>query len=386
MTAKQALGNTAIVLMSLLVGTLLCEAGARLVLNPADYLSVSTLWDPVLGMRIAPDSPGFDHWGFRNPSVPDSVEIVTVGDSHTFGNTAKMAEAWPSVVQRETGLSVYNMGLGGYGPNQYYQVLATGGFKLSPKFVLCGLYMGDDFENAFSTTYGLEHWASLRTGSWGQIEADIWGDSEPPGPSKVLRNWLSRNSMVYRLVIHGSALRSLKASLQTNLADVTADPSVVTFQSADGIIQESFRPIRIAAGLDQGRAEVKEGMRLTFHFLKEMDLACRRNGCVFAVVIIPTKETVFAQHLRATRGLNLADKIEAVIANEPIATAELERVLDEAGIPHVNALPALRKRVTEQLYYRGPADMHPSANGYRVIGETVVEFLATLRARQRNAS
>jgi hypothetical protein len=191
--------------------------------------------------------------------------------------------------------------------------------------------------------------------------------------------------MVYRLVIHGSALRSLKASLQTRLADVTADPSVVTFQSADGTIQESFRPIRVAAGLDQGRAEVKEGMRLTFHFLKEMDLACRQNGCVFAVVIIPTKETVFAQHLRASQGLNLADKIETVIANEPIATAELERVLDEAGIPHVNALPALRKRLTEQLYYRGPADMHPGANGYRVIGETVVEFLATLRARGRDA-
>jgi hypothetical protein len=181
-------------------------------------------------------------------------------------------------------------------------------------------------------------------------------------------------------------LRALKASLQTRLADVAADPSVATFESADGAIQESFRPIRVAAGLEQGRAEVKEGMRLTFDFLRQMDLACREKGCVFAVVIIPTKETVFAEHLRAARGLNLADRIEAVIANEAVATAALERFLDEAGIPHVNALSALRERVTEQLYYRGPADMHPSANGYRVIGEVVAEFLSGLEARNLEVS
>ena len=375
MKSKPVLANVVVVLVSLLVGTILCEVGARFVLNPADYLSVTTLRDPVLGMTIAPDSPGFDKWGFRNPGVPESVDVLALGDSHTYGNTAKMDEAWPSVVHRQTGLTVYNMGLGGYGPNQYYQLLTTRGVSLHPKRVVLGLYMGDDFENAFSTTYGLYHWASLRTGRWDKVEADIWGDEEAPGRFKILRNWLSRNSVIYRLVVHGPALRRLKGSLQTKLANVTADPSVTTFDSADGTIHEAFRPIRIAAGLDQERAEVKEGMRLTFHFLQEMDLACRRSGCSFSVVIIPTKETVFASYLQSDPQLNLKDVINAVITNEQIATTVLEKFLDDAGIPYVVTLPALRERVSEQLYYRGPADMHPGPNGYKVIGETVARYL-----------
>jgi hypothetical protein len=235
--------------------------------------------------------------------------------------------------------------------------------------------MGDDFENAFSTTYGLDHWASLRLGQWGKVEADIWGDTEAPGTFKIFRNWLSRNSMIYRLVVHGPALRALKGSMQTRLANATADPSVTTFASADGTIDEAFRPIRIAAGLDQGRAEVKEGMRLTFHFLQEMNLACRKGGCAFSVVIIPTKETVFAKYLQSDPQLNLKDAVNAVISNEQVATAALEQFLDGAGIPYVVTLPALRERVTERLYYRGPADMHPGPNGYRVIGESVAGFL-----------
>jgi hypothetical protein len=375
MSARQVLANAAAVVLSLLVGTILCELGARLVLNPADYLSVTTLRNPILGMTIAPNSPGFDSWGFRNPAVPETVDIVTVGDSHTFGNTAKMDEAWPSVVQRRTGLTVYNMGLGGYGPNQYYQVLTTRGLALRPKLVVCGLYMGDDFENAFSLTYGFDYWTSLRTSRWGRVEGDIWGDVQPPGLVKAVRNWLSRNSMVYRIIVHGPALSALKGRLQTKLADTTADPSVSTFQSADGTVREAFRPIRVAAGLDQSRAEVGEGMRLTFHFLREMNLACRKSGCTFAVVIIPTKETVFAQYLQSAPQLNLKDRIEAVISNEEIAKSALERVLEEAGIPYVDALPALRQSIGQRLYYPGPADMHPGPNGYRVIGETIATFV-----------
>jgi hypothetical protein len=379
MSARRVLGNAAALLLSLMAGAVLCEAGARLVLNPADYLSVTTLRDPILGMTIAPSSPGFDDWGFRNPAVPETVDIVTLGDSHTFGNTARMDEAWPSVVQRQTGLTVYNMGLGGYGPNQYYQVLTTRGLTLRPKIVVCGLYMGDDFENAFSLTYGFDHWSSLRTSRWDKVDGDIWGDAEAPGTFKSLRNWLSRNSMVYRLVVHGPALNALKGRLQTRLADATADPSVSTFESSDGTVREAFRPIRVAAGLDQSRAEVGEGMRLTFHFLREMNLACRKSGCTFAVVIIPTKETVFAQYLQSAPQLNLKDRLDAVISNEEIATSALEDVLKEAGIPYVKALPALRQNIGQKLYYPGPADMHPGPNGYRVIGETVARFVSESR-------
>jgi len=77
-TVRTILVNAAVAAVSILVGVLLCEVGARLVLNPADYLSVTTYSDDILGIKVAPNSAGFDVWGFRNPGVPSSADVVTV--------------------------------------------------------------------------------------------------------------------------------------------------------------------------------------------------------------------------------------------------------------------------------------------------------------------
>ena len=359
--------------VSLLVGVIAFEIASRLVLNPADYLAVRSTDDPILGMTIAPNSPGWDRWGFRNREVPESVDVVALGDSHTFGNTAKMDEAWPQVVARNTGLTVYNMGLGGYGPNQYSYLLTSRAALLHPKQVLVGLYMGDDFENAFSITYGLDYWKFLRQGTRAPVNADIWGDSEPEGWFKPLRNWLSEHSFVYRLGVHGQALRSIKAALQFRQA--ADDPSVTVIDAPEANIHEAFRPIRVAAGLDQARPEVQEGMRITFQLLDEMNANCRKIGCTLTVVIIPSKETVFEPYFERAPDLPLQPLVESLIRNERVATASVHDHLQKNGIGYIDTLPALRSAVQNELYYRGPADMHPNANGYRVIGVAVAEFL-----------
>lgn len=375
---RTILANVAVVVVSILVGVVLCEVGARLVLNPADYLSVTTYPDDVLGIRIAPNSAGFDGWGFRNPSVPASADVVTVGDSHTFGNQATMQDAWPSVLARETGDRVYNLGVGGYGPNQYDYLLTTRGVRLHPKLVLCGLYMGDDFENAFSITYGLDHWASLRAERRGAVNANIWDDAEPPGAFKQMRNWLSRESLTYRLLVHGPALNGFKENIRFARAARGEDSAITAIDIPAAHIREAFRPLGIARRLDQQNPDVKEGMRITFHLLKEMARVCSENGCTFAVVIIPTKETVFAEYLDRTPGLHLKDAVDSVVVNEREARQQLGTFLDQAGIPYVDTLPALRHAVGNGLYAPTTEDMHPGRNGYKVIGDTVAEFTRTI--------
>ena len=380
MSLKQITANALVTTLSAVIGIGLCEAAARLVLNPADYLSVSMVPDNVLGITVAPKSAGMDAWGFRNPTVPAMVDVVAVGDSHTFGNTAAMTDAWPNVLSRESGLSVYNLALGGYGPNQYYELLKTRGVTLHPKWVLCGLYMGDDFENAFSITYGLDHWAFLREGDWGRVDANIWSDSEAPGVLKVARNWLSRKSMVYRLVVHGPVFGELKERARFKHAQRDEDPEVTSIVVEARNLREAFRPISIASRLDQSSPQIREGMRITFHLLNEMARICRENGCTFAVVIIPTKETVFADDLEHAPNLALKEAVNTVLSNERSARRELGEFLDKAGIPYVDTLPALRKAVSEELYARTTADMHPSKNGYKVIGQAVADFMRRSRS------
>lgn len=369
--------------ISVVIGIFVCEVMARFALNPADFLSPQTVKDDVLGITIAPHSSGFDEWGFRNSEVPAAADVVTVGDSHTYGNTAKMDDAWPSVVARETKLQVYNFGLGGYGPNQYYHLLMTKGLNLHPKWVVCGIYMGDDFENAFMITYGLDHWISLRIGQWKNVNYDIWGIAAPPVWGADIRNWLSEHSMVYRLVFHGPLFAMLKEAVRFDQVSAKSDPYTTALIVEDQNIREAFRPIGMAERLDKNSEPVREGMRITFHLLKEMDRACIQAGCKFLTVIIPTKETVFAEYIAKSPQLHLRTALERVIVNEQSVKMDLVEFLSGERIAYVDAAPDLRRAVKDQLYAQTTRDMHPGKNGYRVIGDTVAEYLVE-HASERN--
>lgn len=385
MRVTTAAANGLVLLVSLATAVLLCEAGARLFLDPADYVSVTTERDDILGIRIAPGSPGFDIWGFRNRSVPSSAAVVALGDSHTYGNNATMADSWPYVMAHDTGLSVYNLGLGGYGPNQYYQLLQTRALKLHPRWVIVGLYMGDDFENAFTMTYGKPHWSFLRQGTFSNVDADIW--EAPPdntSASATVRNWLSQHSIVYRLLVHGPVLGALKGSIQVGRAASGQDEFTTTLAVPAAHIQEAFRPRAIRDRLDQNSAPVREGMRVTMDLLQRMNDLCKESGARMAVVIIPTKEMVFADFLLQDPALHLGDVIKESVTSETQARARLFEFLDNAGIPRIDTLEALRRDVSNQLYTHSDRDMHPGRNGYHVIGDTVARFLESADRQARH--
>jgi hypothetical protein len=374
MKLRTVLTNTGMLLASTIVGLALCEVGSRLILNPDDYLQISLVKDDVLGARLPAGRRGFDQWGFRNRTVPQTAEIVALGDSHTYGNTAKMNESWPSVLGRLSRHSVYNMGMGGYGPSQYYYLL-TKAITLKPKVVICGLYLGDDFENAFTITYGLDHWSYLREGRSWKVDSDIWGVTAPSlGRQKALRVWLSEHSLLYQLLFHSPALGRLQGEVQIKTASARGD-SIATLIVPEKNIMEAFIPKPMLTRLDQESRYVREGMRLTFRLLRDMNWICRDNDIRFLVVVIPTKEMVFSDFLEHNTALNLSTVIDRLLVNERLAIQETFRALDDLSIPYVDALPALKRSAQNELYTRSASDMHPGKNGYFVIAQAVYDAL-----------
>ena len=79
--------------------------------------------DPKLMIRapgLYPDRLGLgpnDVLGFRNRAVPDVADVITIGDSQTYGLNAVLEENWPSQMRRSLPLptTVYNMSTGGWG-------------------------------------------------------------------------------------------------------------------------------------------------------------------------------------------------------------------------------------------------------------------------------
>lgn len=372
---KQLWLNLVVLGISASVSVLLAEFAARIALNPADYLTLEVINDPILGGVPSPATRGaFDDWGFRNPSVPERADVVALGDSHTYGNTARMKDSWPIVAGELTGLKIYNMGFGGYGPNQYAHLFETKALKLRPKTVVVGLYMGDDFENAFLISYGLEHWAKLRAIAPGDVKYDIWEPEGESGFAKGLRVWLSRHSVIYKLVFHGPLAALVRGQVQiANAAEIYDGATVLNIPEKN--ITEAFLPTGIAKRLNQQDPSVQEGMRITFLLLKEMGEKCRAAGCELMVTVIPTKEMVFADYFAQSPTVPLADLVAGLLRNETIAREKVFEFLKQESIPAIDTLPALRAGVSNQLYARTAADMHPGANGYRVIATVVADAL-----------
>jgi hypothetical protein len=373
---KKFIINVSVMLFSVAISLVLGEFAARLVLNPSDFLSLDTVSDPVMGMVPSPSAlAGFDKWGFRNRTVPATSDIVAVGDSHTYGNTARMTESWPFVLGQLTGRQVYDMALGGYGPNQYFQLTQTKALELKPRMILWGLYMGDDFEGAFSMTYGLDHWAYLRALPPQKVDPDVWEAPPEDTWDKRTRVWLSRHSVLYQLVFHAWVGGRINGGVQIRNAAQLYPGIATSLIVPEKHIAEAFRPYGMLTRLDQNNPDIREGMRITFELLRQTNELCRKNNIQFVVVVIPTKETVFSEYLEHKPQIPLDDVIDGVLTNERLAREQLFTFMTNSNITYVDALPALKKSVEQGLYASSAGDMHPNKNGYRVIAEAVADTL-----------
>lgn len=373
--------------VSAALGLLLAEFGARLILNPADFLRLEVVHDDVLGaVPSASALAGFDKWGFRNRAVPATADIVAVGDSHTYGNTARMVDSWPYVLGQLTGQRVYNLSLGGYGPIQYFYLSETKALVLKPKMIIWGFYMGDDFEGAYSMAYGYAHWAYLRKLSAQQVDPYVWETPPQVGTFRRIRMWFSRHSVVYQLVFHTGLGGEIKGDVQIRNAAALYPGLATSIVLPEQHIAEAFRPAGLLKWLDQDSPSVREGMRISFELLKEMNDICKQNHIQFVVVVIPIKEAVFSDYLEHNSALPLHDVMDKLLVNEREGRAALCKFLTDQGIPYVDPLPQLRNARGEGLYASSAGDMHPNKNGYRVIAQATAERLKTLEAQQRSAA
>jgi hypothetical protein len=387
MKLKNFLVNLGLFAVAIGIALLLAEFAARMVLNPSDFLKLDVVGDKVLGAVPSPSAlAGFDRWGFRNAKVPETADIVAVGDSHTYGNTARMVDAWPSVLGQVSGRQVYNMGLGGYGPNQYFYLSKTKALTLKPKMIVWGLYMGDDFENAFSITYGLEYWSYLRKLPPQKVEANIWEGPSTDTGVRSIRVWLSRHSVIYQLVFHFGFGGRVKGDLQIRNAAQLYPGYDTSLVVPEKNILEAFRPKGVLFGLEQDNPNVQEGMRITFELLREMNELCKQNHVQFVVVVIPTKELVFSDYIEHNPKLPLNDVIDKLLTNERTATTKLFQSMSEDKIPYVYPLAMMKQSVGQGLYARSAGDMHPNKNGYRVIGESVAAFLKQMESNPQPAA
>ena len=140
------------------------------IFRPEDFQSDNFIISDPFIMRAKPLLRGFaemgpnDLLGFRNRSIPNIADIITIGDSQTYGNNVYMEQNWPSslaAVMDDNLPTLYNMSVGGWGAAEYFEIFNKA-LHFEPKVVVIAFYTGNDPLDTFMKVYGDVRWKSLR--------------------------------------------------------------------------------------------------------------------------------------------------------------------------------------------------------------------------------
>jgi lysophospholipase L1-like esterase len=362
------------------VSLLVCEIGLQLIAaSPAStLLEPPPLW---IDGRGNPRHPDHDARGYRNTETLATADVVAIGDSHTYGIGVKRHEAWPAILAAQTGLTVYSMAHGGYGPGQYERMLPEA-LTLRPRAIIVAVYMGNDLYDAFAFAKGTpmpRHLADLAEGAAardkaGRIEEQA-GRLFSLGGGSPIRGWLGEHVELYRLAHRvRRQIAGPPAFMSPNFDEAVMALTPTHRRYVSAVYGPEWRTILRPAyghlGVDQSDPRILLGFELTVTALQTIAERCRMAAIAFVILVLPTKESVFYPRIAKPADHPL---LRELVNDESAFRGRLVRRLRDSGVDTLDLLPALRVATTQP--YPESLDGHPNVAGHLIIAERVAGWL-----------
>lgn len=339
--------------------------------------------DPLLGIRGNPSFPDHDDRGFRNPRALEQADIIVLGDSHAYGATylaeVPRTEIWSAVIANNLKMTEYNMSFNAWGPVQA-ALLLEDALKLGPSIVIFALYFGNDFNNPFcmkdrldllDPPIDIQPFSSITASEEESTpECPVYSSRSISWSVSGIRRWLGWNSRVYVLFRHWyRGIFPLPDDVSRAEKNFFTDTSVFKGPMWRTVFTAPYRFSR----LDDRDPIIHTGVEVSKSVLLAMAKKAREAGVTFVVVLIPTKESVFAPRVT---DLNEYPYFESLVTTEARLRAEIHSVLQENSVPTVDLLQTLQD-AEHQPYYVS-VDGHPNSYGHRLIGLAISQFLLDL--------
>ena len=368
---KTIVANTVLVVVSLLVGLLVVEAGLRatgfkpgnpmerLINHPDTYLGYRML----PGMRetipgpdgiytaaiISLDFP--DDAGFRDDGINGSpVDSVFIGDSFVWGFGVELADSISERYEQLTGKDAVNLGMTSWtSPTQYARLLDRYGVLLRPKTVFVEALIENDFGD-------LPNFAA-------------W---EASGTAKSYPEWMTDRNMGYKpdtvsykvrrfLYDHSALGRFVSDRVQFGIKEPARPAEDNIFHvTADGLDLYLDRRNLPSPGERADAAQIA----LFRVALEDMRQTAASNGIRLVVFIVPTKEMVYQDRFPDPAMRAAVDwRYEAI-----------RQLVDEEQIAHVDMLPPFRAAAAqgEQLYFA--QDTHWTPLGHELAARLLHDY------------
>jgi len=348
--------------------------------------------DKKLGLRGNPAHPEHDKNGFRNKSVPDSVTIVCLGDSQTYGGGAKRHEAWPQVLEKLSGLKTYNMAYGGYSP-VHSTILLPEAFKFKPDLIIEAVYSGNDICDCYLATYINKISENFKTTSQTlRHKLSTLEQSSPLIKTIKSRNVFSKKQKIINFLAKYSKFYGLlRATKRLLLSSGNFVSSIMwnyylkpkyrnrkDIYILETVSQKTLlTPLYRLTALNFSDIRIKEGFRILTETIKTLKLQTARKKIKFLVVIIPTKEFVYADFIKNKK--NIPEAYKLLTKNESLFFRKLKSFLIKNKIDFINTTGELKKSIsTSQQPYPITIDGHPNAIGYKIIANAIYKKVKCL--------
>lgn len=392
--------NPTLLFSSLIIGLLIIEFGLAAFEAVTPFPTNYIIKDDKLGYKLLPNTPDNDINGWRNEKFRKNYTIVAIGDSQTYGINVKRSDAWPQLLEKVSGYSVYNMGLGGYGPVQY-SVLADNAINLSPKLVIIGLYFGNDIHDSYYTIYvnkdTRDQYISLRNDSlYSGFKQDIVSDN--------LENLTEKDNGIFKKY-ENNKLWILKVQdflmARSSLITFLARNGLLSYQQDNGRYLGSpedytiFEKNRINTVLtpayrllveNTDEPRITEGLRITKERIVHIKKNTSENNIEMILLLIPTKERVYADSLKINN-ISVSKKYQTLIDFEDKNKNDIISICEDNNITYIDTYFVLSQAAKDNIpIYPNSDDGHPNANGYKLIAGTINSELSKFNLSEKNGS
>jgi hypothetical protein len=211
--------------------------------------------------------------GFRNtenydyPKTPNTIRVLSIGDSHTFGYEVDQDETYSSQIAKNLSSNsiraqVMNAGVSGFGTAEELIFLENEGIKYKPDYVILGFFKNDFDDNVRANLFSLQ-----------KDSLFLKNNSYLPGVKVqdfIYRfgfiKWLSENSYLYSFIFN-SIWDFYKGMSIEDAHSYSKEYAINTKQKVD-----------------------EYPKRLTVKLLERIYSTCRKSGIQFILVDIPSWE------------------------------------------------------------------------------------------------
>jgi len=270
--------------------------------------------------------------GFRGGTVGGPAWGVAVGDSFTFGLGVDQETTWIAQLTKLSQREIVNLGVPGWGPQQYTRTLEQYGIPLHPKIVFYCLY-SNDIGNALVFAKNDGHFNKFS-----------------------FREFMRLHSVTFNLF---RGLRRAKKLIQDlDLGEIGFKFSKQNLK--DRIIADSERFPR--------------GWPLTRREIEIAYQESQRSHAIFVLLYFPSKEEVYWKAIK--------EKERSFESFDDLTDQLRKTTLDfcqSSGLLCIDLTPALKKRANQREVVYFPVNNHWNGSGNRIVAEEIYRFLVAKR-------